>query len=50
MVIPNVRTASGGSLKGRVEFRKEEAGYISKIKNNRTVIEMEMSRAFVWGK
>ena len=46
MVIPNVRTAAWSALKQRLRFRKGEAGYIKK-KNNRTVIEMEMSRAFV---
>ena len=46
MVIPNVRTAAWSALKQRLRFRKGEEGYIKK-KNNRTVIEMEMSRAFV---
>ena len=45
MVIPNVRTAAWGTLNQRVRFKREKAAY---IKNNRTVTEMEMSRA-LWG-
>lgn len=45
MVIPNVRTAAWSTLNQRVRFKREKAAY---IKNNRTVTEMEMSRA-LWG-
>ena len=45
MVIPNVRTAAWSTLNQRVRFKREKAAY---IKNNRTVIETEMSRA-LWG-
>ena len=45
MVISNVRTAAWSTLNQRVKFKREKAAY---IKNNRTVTEMEMSRA-LWG-
>lgn len=45
MVISNVRTAAWSTLNQRVRFKREKAAY---IKNNRTVTEMEMSRA-LWG-
>ena len=44
MVISNVRTAAWSTLNQRVRFKREKAAYIK----NRTVIEMEMSRA-LWG-